>query len=396
MKKMKFLLPFMLFLLILSCKDNEFTTDTKPSGKDSIWHTFKIKNEDIKVFEINNQYFLSDDVILNKDQFNFLSYYNSKDIPKSLIVEAFVKLWPNGKVYYTISNNVSTNLNNNINSAINWLSANTPLSFALKSASNSNYVKFNSAGENNSLIGMAGGEQIVNLTSNASISTVIHEILHACGIHHEMGRNDRDNFVTINTSNIYSSRMHNFNKVGVLSSVDVGIFDGNSIMMYPSKTSDATFAKDINQNIITDNNPSVTISPSSYPTTTDLLGINMLYGNEKPYLDYSITYNRTYEDWQSGSYDTEVIYTFSFYADNAKTIPYIKGYPVPVVIESYHEVIINRVEDTPRTDKKSVLIPAGQNSFSLYGNDNVDRQFGDIHFLDKLVYRPISPSTHYR
>ncbi|WP_235212397.1 M12 family metallopeptidase [Sphingobacterium sp. ML3W] len=283
-----------------------------------------------------------------------------------------------------------------MNSAINWLSINTPLTFAIKSSSNSNFVKFNASTENNSLIGMTGGEQLINLTSDASVSTAIHEILHACGIHHEMGRNDRDNYVTINTSNIYPNKMHNFNKVGVLASVDVGLFDSRSIMMYPSKTSDATFAKNINQNIITANNSNVVISPSWYPTTTDLLAINMLYGNEKPYLDYTVTYNRTYDDPQSGSYDNEVICKFTFYTDQAKTIPYIKGYPVPVVIEYYYEKIVNRFPEVARTFEKSVLIPAGENSFYLYGNDNVDRQWGDIHFLDKLIYQPKYPSTHYR
>lgn len=396
MKKMKMLLPVMLFLVLISCKNNDFIIDSKPPGKDSIWHTFKIENEDIRVLEVNSKYFLSDDVILTKDQFNYLSYYNAEKKPKSLIMTDFAKLWSNGKIYYTINNNVSANLSANINSAINWLSTNTPLTFAVKSSSNSNFVKFNSSTGNNSLIGMTGGEQLINLTSDASVSTAIHEILHACGIHHEMGRNDRDNYVTINTSNIYSNKMHNFNKVGVLASVDVGIFDSRSIMMYPSKTSDASFAKNINQNIITANNSNIVISPSSYPTTTDLLGINMLYGNEKPYLDYTVTYNKIFEDGLSGSYENEVICTFTFYADKAKTIPYIKQYPVPVVIENYSEQIINRVPDIERTYKQSILIPAGQNSFSTYGKDYIDREWGDIYFLEKSGSRPIYPSTHYR
>lgn len=396
MKAMKVFIPLVLFLLIFSCKNNDFTMDATPSTKDSVWHTFKIKNENIRVLETNNQYFLAEDIVLSKDQFNYLSYFNAEVKPKSLVTSDFIKLWPSGKIYYTFGSNVSNTLKTEINSAMSWLSSNTPLSFALKGSSNSNYVTFEASNVNQSPVGMIGGMQVIQLTSNASASTAIHEILHSFGISHEMGRNDRDNFVTINTSNIYADKMHNFNKVGVLSSIDVGLFDARSIMMYPAFTTNGTFAKDINQPIIIPNNPNVVIAPSYYPTATDLLGINMLYGNEKPYLDYTVTYNRIYDDWQSGSYDIEAVYTFSLYADNNKTIPYVKPYPVPVLIEYYWEVIVNRVEDLPRVQKQSFIIPAGKNSFTVYGKDNVDRQFGEIYNMEKLEYRPIYPSTHYR
>lgn len=395
MKAMKVFIPLVLFLLIFSCKNNDFTMDATPSTKDSVWHTFKIKNENIRVLETNNQYFLAEDIVLSKDQFNYLSYFNAEVKPKSLVTSDFIKLWPSGKIYYTFGSNVSNTLKTEINSAMSWLSSNTPLSFALKGSSNSNYVTFEASNVNQSPVGMIGGMQVIQLTSNASASTAIHEILHSFGISHEMGRNDRDNFVTINTSNIYADKMHNFNKVGVLSSIDVGLFDARSIMMYPAFTTNGTFAKDINQPIIIPNNPNVVIAPSYYPTATDLLGINMLYGNEKPYVDYTVTYNTVYEDWQSGSYDKEVLYKFSLYADAAKTIPYIRNYPVPIIIQAYKETVHNQVEDTPQSFKQSILIPAGQNSATIVGRDMIDREYGNIIFLEKLDYVAIKNSTHY-
>lgn len=58
------------------------------------------------------------------------------------------------------------------------------------------------------------------------VGTAIHEIMHAAGVIHEHSRDDRDNFVTINTECIKSGAQGNFNKVG---SVERTIYDFNSV-----------------------------------------------------------------------------------------------------------------------------------------------------------------------
>ncbi|QQT54304.1 hypothetical protein I6I98_03350 [Sphingobacterium multivorum] len=396
MKAMKVFIPLVLFLLIFSCKNNDFTIDATPSSKDSVWHTFKIKNENIRVLETNNQYFLAEDIVLSKDQFNYLSYFNAEVKPKSLVTSDFIKLWPSGKIYYTFGSNVSNTLKAEINSAMSWLSSNTPLSFALKGSSNSNYVTFEASNVNQSPVGMIGGMQVIQLTSNASASTAIHEILHAFGISHEMGRNDRDNFVTINTSNIYANKMHNFNKVGVLSSIDVGLFDARSIMMYPAFTTDSTFAKNINQPIIIPNNPNVVIAPSYYPTATDLIGINMLYGNERPYLKVTTTVEDIYVDPGSGSYEQEVTTTFSLFTNAALTTPYIKSYNVPILAMMDISKIYNGFPEPLDRSVIPLVINAGSNSVSITVRNREELDYGTTRFGEFTTVYPKTNFTGYR
>lgn len=396
MNTMKLLFSLVVFLFLFSCKNNDFVSDSKPASRDSIWHTFKIKNESLKVLETNNQYFLAEDIVLSKDQFNYLSYFNADVKPKSLVTSDFVKLWPSGKIYYNFNNNVSSTLQAQINSAINWLSSHTPLTFGLKSSSNSNYVTFETSNVNQSNVGMIGGMQVIKLTSNASVSTAIHEILHAIGISHEMGRNDRDNFVTINTSNIYSNKMHNFNKVGVLSSIDVGMFDATSIMMYPAFTTDDSFAKNINQPIIISNNPNVAIAPSYYPTATDLIGINMLYGNERPYLKVSTTIEDIYFDPGSGSYEQEVTTTFSLFTNAALTVPYIKSYNVPILAMMDISNVYNGFPEPLVRSVIPLVISAGSNSVSITVRNKEDLDYGTTRLREFTTVYPKTNFTGYR
>ena len=52
---------------------------------------------------------------------------------------------------------------------------------------------------------MIGGGQTLNLGSNCyTESTIIHEFMHAFGVHHYQNRPDRDQYVTIHTENIRS------------------------------------------------------------------------------------------------------------------------------------------------------------------------------------------------
>lgn len=75
-----------------------------------------------------------------------------------------------------------------------------------------NYIYFYYGGSGcNGPVGMQGyGAQVLNLKPGAPgyydcgqiVETVIHEIMHALGCHHEMVRPDRDQYVTIVEDNI--------------------------------------------------------------------------------------------------------------------------------------------------------------------------------------------------
>ena len=106
------------------------------------------------------------------------------------------------------------------------------------------YVEFVNGTSNASFIGRKGGRQIINLASNQHPSVAIHEIGHAIGLFHEQSANNRDNFITINYSNIRPEAAHNFNKV-TTNYYSIGSIDFNSIMLYPSYVFDYSMVYDI-------------------------------------------------------------------------------------------------------------------------------------------------------
>jgi hypothetical protein len=87
-------------------------------------------------------------------------------------------------------------------------------------------------------IGRRGGEQIIYITRESTITTIVHELLHSLGFWHEQSRYDRDNYVVIDTSNVKVEQRHNFQ---IEPGTTTSAYDYNSIMHYPA------FAFAINQ-----------------------------------------------------------------------------------------------------------------------------------------------------
>lgn len=66
--------------------------------------------------------------------------------------------------------------------------------------------------------------------------TIVHEIMHALGFHHQQSATNRDKYVRILYENIRSGQEKNFEKYGALNVTDFGIgYDYSSIMHYSSK-----------------------------------------------------------------------------------------------------------------------------------------------------------------
>jgi hypothetical protein len=142
--------------------------------------------------------------------------------------------WTNGVVPYTFSAAATNPFKTAVVNALNSMKAQgiDPITFVVRT-NEDNYVEFNptTTGNSNSLLGMVGGKQAINLLTGWSTSTFYHEMMHALGVWHEQQRWDRDDYLTVTEANIPAALKSNVDKVfGDTSAA----FDFDSIMLYDS------------------------------------------------------------------------------------------------------------------------------------------------------------------
>jgi len=156
---------------------------------------------------------------------------NSNDPVNGVVTNIPQLFWTNSTIPYVIEAGFSTNKINEIHNAAEHISVNTNLC-VIPRTTEINYVSFRSPIDTlcNSLVGMQGGVQTINLHSLCGFGAAVHEILHAAGVWHEQSRSDRDAHVRINYANIVPQLAFNFNIQP--NSRDVGPYDFGSIMHY--------------------------------------------------------------------------------------------------------------------------------------------------------------------
>lgn len=138
-------------------------------------------------------------------------------------------LWPGGVVWYTVDANVTPTNADRLRIAMYEIETVCGVRFNPRT-NQANYINVRDSSGNSSFVGMIGGGQNVNLFNWSFRYIVIHELMHALGVHHEQQRSDRDPFVAINQSNIQSAYFSaNFPKNGATPS---GAYDFESIMHY--------------------------------------------------------------------------------------------------------------------------------------------------------------------
>jgi hypothetical protein len=138
-------------------------------------------------------------------------------------------LWPGGNVYYEFDANVTQPNRDAMRLAMDELETVAHIAF-IPRTSQSNYIHAQDSTGNNSLIGMSGGAQTVNIY-NWNVQYIMeHELMHALGLWHEQSRSDRATYVTVNYANIQTAYSHNFDIQPGAS--PFGAFDFESIMLY--------------------------------------------------------------------------------------------------------------------------------------------------------------------
>lgn len=140
---------------------------------------------------------------------------------------------------------------------MNEYHAKTCIKFIPRRSSDRDYITIESGNSGCwSSVGRIGGKQTVNLQSPGcvrKVGTVLHELLHAAGFLHEQNREERDDFVRINSRNIRSGYEINFNKAKKGEATGFGVrYDYGSVMHYSttafSKNGEPTIEPKMNTN----------------------------------------------------------------------------------------------------------------------------------------------------
>ena len=133
------------------------------------------------------------------------------EIGAKAVYNKYVGIWENKKIPYTISKKVPSTKVGFINNAIKTWQKYTCIRF-VPYKHQDDYVEFVNEQGCWSSVGRIGGRQKVGVGGCSASGYLVHEIGHTIGFWHEQSRPDRDNYITINRTNIHKQMLINFIK----------------------------------------------------------------------------------------------------------------------------------------------------------------------------------------
>ena len=139
--------------------------------------------------------------------------------------------WTNAVVPYEFDGNVSSARRATVLEAMaEWEAVANVIFVPHNVATNYIHIQDHST-ENSSMVGMDGGEQIVNIHTWHELFVIVHELGHALGLWHEQSRPDRNSYITVHFDRIQEDKEHNFD-IHSSDGYIIGPYDFLSLMHY--------------------------------------------------------------------------------------------------------------------------------------------------------------------
>ncbi|XP_052765114.1 zinc metalloproteinase nas-6-like [Mya arenaria] len=188
--------------------------------------------------------------------------------------------WPNGVVPYEISSEYPSTVQNIMHAAMQEIETKTRVNGKTcihfkPHAGETSYVKFVGGDGCHTHVGHVNRRADVTIGHGCERKgTIIHELLHSLGFHHEQSRPDRDNYVTIHYNNIKSGEEGNFKKYSTNEVDTLGQpYDYGSVLHYSAHA----FAIDKSKPTIEPKQSGVTIGQRIGLSPIDIKEIQLLY-----------------------------------------------------------------------------------------------------------------------
>lgn len=240
---MKFYILLLAFILLQSCNADDSTTQTSEASEDST--NTSVPDTTIEITEpldsmqvgyggvIDTIYGERKGSVLIVDGDILFDYPERIGWKQVQGVGTFGSIWPlkNNMVAVPYIINKEYKQPELVKAAMKlWEEKSGFIQFVSKTSNDRDYIEFIPSIDNQSYVGRRKKYQPVELTPNASLGIIVHELGHCLGLYHEQMRKDRDNYVLVTCKK-------NKNYVPAIekddSAKDIGPYNFFSIMHYP-------------------------------------------------------------------------------------------------------------------------------------------------------------------
>ncbi|PAV64158.1 hypothetical protein WR25_01495 [Diploscapter pachys] len=219
-------------------------------------------------------YFRQGDVVVTDDQLKQMEdEYKRSGGRKKRQAAIPMRKWPQNTINYYF-HNVTDKTKQAVAAGLKMIQQQTCINF-VESSTAANRIRIIDADGCWSLVGMKGGEQDLSLQSDGCDlqGTAAHEFMHAIGYQHEQSRYDRDEYITVDLTNVEPDSAYNFDKETDETTVNYISYDYGSVMQYGADS----FSTNGQISMVSKNAEYQRTMGSSIVAYSDIRNINMYY-----------------------------------------------------------------------------------------------------------------------